>query len=141
MVHEWALAEAVIKYVKSIAQNYNSNRIRKLTIKLGVLQSVDEEVLRFSINELAKINDLIVEGLVFEREDVKLKCRVCGFEWSFNINELDEEAREAVHFVPEVIHSYVKCPKCGSRDFEIVSGRGVYVKEVIISGSKRANNK
>ena len=43
-----------------------------------------------------------------------LKCRVCGYEWSFDVGRLSEDVREALHFIPEVIHSYTKCPRCGS---------------------------
>jgi hydrogenase nickel incorporation protein HypA/HybF len=59
-----------------------------------------------------------------------LKCRVCGTVWQFNFRKLDKATAEAIHFVPEVAHTYVKCPKCGSPDFEIVSGRGVWLEDI-----------
>ncbi len=135
LVHEWALAEALIRYVKELSKERGVNRISKLVIKLGILQSIDRNVLEFSIMELAKINDLIIESLVFEDEDAVLRCRTCSHEWSLDVSELNEDVREAVHFVPEVIHTFIKCPKCGSRDFEIVRGRGIAIKEVVFRGS------
>ena len=59
-----------------------------------------------------------------------LKCRVCGTTWEFNIKKLDKTTAEAIHFVPEVAHTYIRCPKCGSSDFEIVSGRGVWLDNI-----------
>jgi len=135
LVHEWALAEALIRYVKELSKERGVNRISKLVIKLGILQSIDRNVLEFSIMELAKINDLIIESLVFEDEDAVLRCRTCSHVWSLDVSELNEDVREAVHFVPEVIHTFIKCPKCGSRDFEIVRGRGIAIKEVVFRGS------
>ena len=44
--------------------------------------------------------------------------------------ELNEEAREAVHFVPEIAHTFMKCPRCGSPDFEIVTGRGIWIESI-----------
>jgi hydrogenase nickel incorporation protein HypA/HybF len=46
------------------------------------------------------------------------------------LRSLDEEAREAIHFLPEAAHAYIRCPKCGSPDFEILSGRGVWLESV-----------
>ena len=58
------------------------------------------------------------------------RCKVCGTSWQFNSKNMDKETAEAIHFVPEVAHSYIKCPKCGSPDFEIASGRGVWLESV-----------
>jgi hydrogenase nickel incorporation protein HypA/HybF len=59
-----------------------------------------------------------------------LKCRVCENTWQFNLKKLDKNTAEAIHFVPEVAHTYIKCPKCCSPDFEIVSGRGVWLENI-----------
>jgi hydrogenase nickel incorporation protein HypA/HybF len=59
-----------------------------------------------------------------------LKCRVCGTTWEYNSKKLDNATAEAIHFVPEVAHTYVKCPKCGSPDFEITSGRGIWLEDI-----------
>ena len=34
-------------------------------------------------------------------------------------------------FLPEMAHTYLKCPKCKSPDFDIIAGRGVYIKNII----------
>jgi len=133
-VHEWALAEAIIKYVEAISKEHKAKKVAKLVLRLGVLQSIDKDILKFSLYELAKLKGIVIDELVFEDEEVSLRCRSCGYRWPFNINTLSEDVREALHFIPEVIHSYIKCPRCGSRDFEVVSGRGVTIKEVVLSG-------
>jgi hydrogenase nickel incorporation protein HypA/HybF len=48
----------------------------------------------------------------------------------FRREEHGEETSEAVHFVPEMAHVYLKCPKCGSPDFEIAEGRGVWLASI-----------
>jgi len=60
----------------------------------------------------------------------EFKCRACGHKWFFEKETLDESTAEAIHFVPEVAHTYLKCPKCGSPDFEVVEGRGVWLESV-----------
>jgi len=50
---------------------------------------------------------------------------------------MDEETSEAIHFVPEMAHVYIKCPSCDSPDFEVLEGRGVILAS--ISGVKEDN--
>ncbi len=130
MVHEWALAEAIVEYVKHRAREDGKKHVRKLVVKLGVLQSIDKEILSFALNELFRDSGLVVDEVVFDEVPVILKCRRCGYEWSPNM-DIDEAIKEAIHFVPEAVYSYFKCPRCGSRDFVIVKGRGVEIGEIM----------
>jgi hydrogenase nickel incorporation protein HypA/HybF len=43
---------------------------------------------------------------------------------------VEENELEAIHFVPEIAHTYLRCPKCDSPDFEILGGRGVTLQTV-----------
>jgi len=126
VVHEWALAEAIADYVLKTAPSARKVRV---TVRLGELQAVEDDILEFALKEIMKSEGIECE-VVLKREECVLKCRRCGFEWSLKEVKLGEEVREAIHFVPEVVHSYLKCPRCGSRDFEVVKGRGVWVEEV-----------
>ncbi len=130
MVHEWALAEGVCKYVASVAKG---KRLRRVRIALGELQSIDENVFRFALTELLKTQGFEVDEDVVEfvARYAVLQCRRCGHSWGLGETGLSEEEREAVHFIPEVIHAYTSCPKCGSRDFEVVEGRSVEILEVL----------
>jgi hydrogenase nickel incorporation protein HypA/HybF len=67
-----------------------------------------------------------------ENEKAVLKCRVCGHQWAFSdvMKELSEEDSESIHFVPDIAHVYIRCPKCNSPDFEIVEGRGVWIEYI-----------
>jgi hydrogenase nickel incorporation protein HypA/HybF len=38
---------------------------------------------------------------------------------------MSQDVRESIHFLPESIYAYYRCPRCGSIDFEIVKGRGI----------------
>ena len=53
-------------------------------------------------------------------------------EWLFGeaIKGLSEEQSEAIHFIPEVAHVYIRCPECESPDFEFVKGRGVWIESI-----------
>lgn len=131
LVHEWALAEAIVEYVARQAEEKNKMNIKSITIKLGILQGIDRDILDYALKELFKDHGLRVDEIKYIDESLKLHCRRCGYEWSLSMEEVDEAIREAMHFVPETIYSYFKCPRCGSHDYEIVSGRGVEIGEII----------
>ncbi len=128
-MHEWALAEAILTSAKQVAELEGLKEVVEVTIMVGELQQVEPPILRFA---LSQTKTGIFKDAKFRILKAKstLKCRVCGTTWQFNIKKLDKNTAEAIHFVPEVAHTYIKCPKCGSPDFEIVSGRGVWLENI-----------
>ncbi|MGD6851928.1 MAG: hydrogenase nickel incorporation protein HypA [Candidatus Bathyarchaeia archaeon] len=128
-MHEWALAEGILATAQQIAVQEHLEKVTEVTIRVGELQQVEPPILRFALKQLGTG---IFEGAKYRVRRAKstLKCRVCGKTWKYNTKSLDKATAEAIHFVPEVAHSYVKCPKCGSPDFEIASGRGVWLEDI-----------
>ncbi len=128
-MHEWALAEAILASAKQVAEQENLKEVTELTIKVGELQQIEPPILRFALSQMKPDNFKFAKFHILKANST-LKCRVCGTTWQFNLKKLDKATAEAIHFVPEVAHSFIKCPKCGSPDFEIASGRGVYLDSV-----------
>lgn len=128
-MHEWALAEAIVKSTEQFAAKENLREIIEVTVRIGTLQQVEPHILRFAFSEM-KSASLKNTKFRFLKAKTRLKCRVCKTAWQFNVKEITEEKAEAIHFVPEAAHTYIKCPKCGSHDFEIASGRGVWLESV-----------
>ncbi len=133
-MHEWALAEAVIMSVVEYAKSRGASGVKRVVVSLGELQAVDKEILSFALEELRKGASIHIDEFVLEDEEAAFRCRACGFEWRLrDVGDLGEEIREYIHFVPEVVHTYLRCPKCGSPDFEVVRGRGIKIKEVVLA--------
>jgi len=128
-MHEWALAEAVITAAQQIAEKEKLKEIKEVTIKVGELQQLERDILRFALSQLKPRGFKNAEFHI-SKAKTTLKCRVCGNTWLFRKNKLDETTAEAIHFVPEVAHAYIKCPKCYSPDFEISKGRGVWLENI-----------
>jgi hydrogenase nickel incorporation protein HypA/HybF len=128
-MHEWALAEAVISTVSQIAEKEGLKEVAEVEIKVGELQQIELDILEFALSQL-KTSKL--KNVKFHIKTVKaeLKCRVCGHKWIFRKEKMNEEIAEAIHFVPEIAHTYIKCPKCGSPDFKILKGRGIWLESV-----------
>jgi len=128
-MHEWALAEAVVSTTLKIAEEKGLKEIIELKIKIGELQQIDQETFEFALSQL---RSPLLKNAKFNLETVKaeLKCRVCNHKWRFSTKNLNEDVSEFIHFIPEIAHTYLKCPKCGSPDFEILMGRGVWLDSI-----------
>lgn len=130
-MHEWALAEAVISTAIKAAEEAKIREIAEIKVKLGELQQIDPEIFEFALKEVipSQLPLLRNTRMELEIEEAILRCGVCGEEWGFReaMKRLDDEQPESIHFVPEIAHVYVKCPKCKSSDFEILKGRGVWI--------------
>jgi len=128
-VHEWALAEALISTVIQVSKKEGLRKIFEIEVRIGELQDIDLEIFKFALIQLRP--DYLKDAeFKFKIVKTKLKCRICGHEWSPRKDELDESVREAIHFIPEITHAYLRCPRCGSIDFDIIEGRGVWLEYV-----------
>lgn len=128
-MHEWALAEAVISTASQIAEREGIKEVTELKIKIGELQQMELDILEFALSQLKTLKFQNTKFTI-ETTRAMLKCRNCENKWMFNKEKLDKDTAEAIHFIPEIAHTYIKCPKCGSPDFEILKGRGIWLESV-----------
>ena len=128
-MHEWALAEGVISTARKFAEENGLTKVTEVVVVIGELQQVEHDVLEFAFEQLK--TKLFEEAtFVLKAQPAKFKCRNCGHEWTFKAQGLSEEVSEAIHFVPEMAHVYIKCTECGSPDFEVSEGRGVWLATI-----------
>jgi hydrogenase nickel incorporation protein HypA/HybF len=128
-MHEWALAEAIIAAASEVAEKEGLKEVREVKIKVGELQQIELDILKFAFSQL-KPSKFKHAKFTIKVSKAELKCRVCGYKWIFEKEKMEENAAEAIHFVPEIAHAYIKCPKCGSPDFEVLEGRGVWIESI-----------
>ncbi len=142
-MHEWALAEAVVSALLNILQKGEGKRVKKAVVKIGELQQIDKEIFEFALREQVKKTALESFKPILEDVPAVFKCIGCHHKWSFreNTSGLDDDVRESIHFVPELAHAFIRCPKCNSPDFEVAQGRGVWIGEVEIEGDSYGSEK
>ena len=128
-MHEMALADAVVTTALKEAGKHGLSKITEIAVRVGELQQIDREVFAFALQEVLPAAEPRLAGVRFriETEPALFRCRPCGR--SFGTADTagpggDDEA-EAIHFVPELAHAFLRCPDCSSPDFEVVQGRGV----------------
>lgn len=139
-MHEWALAEGVITTALKAAGKEGLARITRIVVALGELQQIEPEIFEYALGEVMSRLELRLESvdIVLQKEPALFRCRVCQHEFSTEetTGGLREEEMEAIHFIPELAHTYLRCPQCESPDFEVVQGRGVWIHS--IEGEERA---
>jgi hydrogenase nickel incorporation protein HypA/HybF len=135
-MHEWALADAVIEATSSALGGRNPVCLREVTVSLGELQAIDREILSFALTTL--LQERPFRGAVYrlETEPARFRCGACSAEWGFSETKgLDEQSREAIHFLPEAAHAFIRCPRCASPDYQVAAGRGVRIVSLTLDTS------
>jgi len=132
-MHEWALAESILVAAVEAAEKEKMKKITEITIGIGELQQIEQDIFEFAINEIIKdqpnLKDVKIKIKTLKSS---LNCKSCDHTWSFSDmkKKLSEDEGESIHFLPEVAFVHSRCPNCGSPDFEITEGRGVSITQI-----------
>lgn len=132
-MHEFALAEAIMRAVARTAADERLTAVTSVKVRVGQLQSIRKELFEFALKETRPTDEPRLAGTDFQVSIVSaaFACRACERRFTLDdVPERDAEAAEAIHFVPELAHAFMRCPSCGSPDFEVVDGRGVDIAEI-----------
>ena len=132
-MHEWALAESILVAATEAAEKEKIKKISEITIGMGELQQIEQDVFEFALNEIIKDQPTLKDlNIKIKTLKSKLKCKNCENTWSFldMKKKLTDDEGEAIHFLPEVAFVHSRCPKCSSPDFEITEGRGVSIIQI-----------
>ncbi|MBI4881169.1 MAG: hydrogenase nickel incorporation protein HypA [Planctomycetes bacterium] len=133
-MHEFALAEAVIRSALEFAEQGGIARITKLVVRIGELQTIAREVFDYALKEIMPASEPRLAGvqIVLETEPARFRCRPCAREFTLaeTSGPKDTDESEAMHFIPELAHACLRCPRCQSPDFEMLAGRGVSIASI-----------
>lgn len=133
-MHELALADAVVRTALDAAGKANVSRITRMVVRIGELQSIKLDVFEFALKEILPANEprLSAADIALEIEPARFRCRPCGHAFGLDDETAPKtpDEAEAIHFVPELAHGFLRCPSCRSPDFEVLEGRGVSIAEL-----------
>lgn len=132
-MHEFALADAVVKAAMRAADDAGMDRIERIVVKVGELQKIEKDLFEFSLTNVLPAGNGRLAGVEFDVQDepVRLACRNCDHNYGRADIDLDHpDHGEAIHLIPELSYAYARCPQCGSPDFDIQQGRGITLATV-----------
>ncbi|GBC72115.1 hydrogenase nickel incorporation protein HypA [Candidatus Calditenuaceae archaeon HR02] len=131
-MHEYTIAVGVVDSLKNFSKS-SGRRVKSFRVFVGELSMLNLEVLRGALEKLIKHSDAADAVFSVEVERARVICGSCGYVMSFGevVEDLDDQEKEVIHFLPELIASYGACRICGSKDLRIESGRGVSIRDVV----------
>lgn len=130
-MHELVIVGGIIEAVTELAKK-EKKKVACFTVAVGELASFDRNLIEELMHEVKKGTYIEDSEVRVEIERAEVLCKSCESIWGFKelVEPLGENEREMIHFLPELVSSFINCPKCGSRDFEIKSGRGIRVRYI-----------
>jgi len=130
-MHEWALSDSVARAALAVKKEQKLKNVSLVTVVLGEVQDIEPKIFKEIFDELKlQYSGLEKTKLKIETERAAFECNSCAARFDFDRSKLPHETAEDIHFLPETLRFYIKCPKCGAQDFKITAGRGVYIKEI-----------
>jgi len=125
------LAEGIISYILDIVRK-SGGHVVVFKVAVGEFSQFDKRLIEELLMELAKGTELERANIIVEIEKAMVNCLYCDSKWGFHelIEHLPDDQKEMIHFLPELLNSFSKCPTCGKSDLEIEKGRSVRVVEV-----------
>jgi len=139
-MHEPSLAHSVAVALIEIAKSNNFSKVKEVEISVSEGNMIDEDIFMFWLKEMLK-------GTIFENANIRLvknelrfKCNSCGNVWSLSevkeslIRELCGDVVDCdtpIHYLPDIIQAYMKCPVCKSNDIEVLQSSGIMINRVI----------
>ncbi|HAT71452.1 MAG TPA: hydrogenase nickel insertion protein HypA [Elusimicrobia bacterium] len=130
-MHEWALAQSVIKAAVEHAGAEKLKKLKETGVVFGELQAIDKEIFVFALEEMRKQFPAAAScKFKIILEPAAFRCKACSHEFPLKGLRKTKDEAEFIHFVPEMAHTFMKCPKCKSPDFEIAKGRGVSISYI-----------
>ena len=121
-MHEVAVVSNIVDAVLRKLDDYPDAEVESVNLIIGDLTSLGFEQLEFAYGIVTRGTRLEGTKVTIEREEVRVRCRSCGYEGpagSFGEDYLD-------HTVP-----ILACPECGG-DVDVTAGQACGVRDIEI---------
>ena len=114
-MHETAVAQSLVDLIAQEAQNRHARPIRA-RMSCGELNAINDEVLSFAFEAIAQGTPCEGMTLEIEHKALQARCRVCGGVFA-------------------VDWAKVKCPGCGSGEFELLPDAPLLLEQIEFEGT------
>jgi len=110
LMHEAMVAESLLAAISSEAAKYDGRPIAA-TISCSQLYAINDEILCFAFEAIAKETPCEAVRLQIEHRPARGRCKDCGKEFDVEL-------------------SAPRCPQCGTEDFELLDGEPLLLEEI-----------
>ena len=119
-MHELSMAQGIIDAVLKTAEENNATEVNEVTIEVGRLAMINPEQLEFMLGVLVENTIMEDAEITFEEIPIEMDCHDCDFHGEAVLDDSD-------HYAP-----LVKCPECDSLSVEVLNGKDIVVKNIVI---------
>ena len=121
-MHEFSMAQQIFSIVMKVAKENNVKKILEINIEVGQLTFLNPDQLKFALKVLSE--DTIAQDAKIRIEIIQpeIRCNSCKY-----TGRISYDGPES-HTIYPII--FLKCPKCGSTDVEIIRGKECNIKNI-----------
>jgi len=121
-MHEFSMAQQIFSIVMRVAKENNVKKILEINIEVGQLTFLNPDQLKFALKVLSE--DTIAQDAKIRIEIIQpeIRCNSCKY-----TGKISYDGPES-HTIYPII--FLKCPKCGSTDVEIIRGKECNIKNI-----------
>ena len=124
-MHEFATAQSIVRTVTRAAMMHQARKISEIRLELGEFTFINPQQLQFVFEIAAKDSPAEDAKLIIKKSLGKIKCIQCGYEGGLKYTGPEIHSSIAAQFV-------LDCPKCDSKETEIIGGRELRIKDIKI---------
>jgi len=121
-MHEFSMAQQIFNIVMKVAKENGVEKILEINLEVGQLTFLNPDQLKFALKVLSE--DTIAKDAQIKIEIIQpeIRCNNCQYTGKISYNGPEYHAIYPVAFL--------KCPKCGNSDVEIIRGRECNIKNI-----------
>lgn len=112
-MHELSIAMSIVDIVEDYVKKADASKVKRLELEIGTQSGVVDEALKFAMDEAFKGNALDGAEVQIHKIQAEAKCDACS----------------AVFAVDDI---FSPCPECGVVRNELVKGKELNVKKIIV---------
>jgi hydrogenase nickel incorporation protein HypA/HybF len=112
-MHEFSIAMNIVEIAEAEAAKANSNEVKELVLDVGTLSGIEFYALDAALEMAVKNTILEQAEITVNKIKAKAKCTECSSKFDIN-------------------HVFDPCPKCGSLYHEVISGKELQVRSLVI---------
>ena len=112
-MHELSIAQSIVELAEQQALSHQATAIEELELEIGALAGIDMISLDFALQSAIKGSMLENARIIKQRTSGEGRCGDC--EHMFNVENL-----------------YTSCPFCGSYVVNIIKGKELKIKSIVI---------
>jgi hydrogenase nickel incorporation protein HypA/HybF len=146
-LHEWSIASGIVESLLTLQKDRKA-KVLRVEVEVGQLSGIEAEILRYALETLGEAEGLKGASYTVKINEGRFKCLRCGHNWDFRDSEgalkgiaqgaqgieEPEGIESPLHIFPQLITAFMRCPKCGSSDMEVIGGMDTVIERVDLEG-------